>query len=131
MVLDGDDGPDLLGVIVGSEGTLGVAVEVTLRIVRAPEVVVTQLAAFTTVDAAGDAGPDPADRLAAVAGAYLRFAADTGAGFHVIYAAELRTLPDEERRAHTQALMATLLDLALVDDLRAALDPLTSAAPRS
>jgi glycolate oxidase len=53
--LDGDDGPDLLGVIVGSEGTLGVAVEVTLRIVRAPEVVVTQLAAFTTVDAAGDA----------------------------------------------------------------------------
>jgi glycolate oxidase len=53
--LDGDDGPDLLGVIVGSEGTLGVAVEVTLRIVRAPEVVVTQLAAFATVDAAGDA----------------------------------------------------------------------------
>jgi glycolate oxidase len=53
--LDGEDGPDLLGVIVGSEGTLGVAVEVTLRIVRAPEVVVTQLAAFTTVDAAGDA----------------------------------------------------------------------------
>jgi glycolate oxidase len=53
--LDGDDGPDLLGVIVGSEGTLGIAVEVTLRIVRAPEVVVTQLAAFTTVDAAGDA----------------------------------------------------------------------------
>jgi len=53
--LDGEDGPDLLGVIVGSEGTLGVAVEVTLRIVRAPEVVVTQLAAFVTVDAAGDA----------------------------------------------------------------------------
>jgi glycolate dehydrogenase FAD-linked subunit len=53
--LDGDDGPDLLGVIVGSEGTLGIAVEVTLRIVRAPEVVVTQLAAFVTVDAAGDA----------------------------------------------------------------------------
>ena len=53
--IDGDDGPDLLGVIVGSEGTLGIAVEVTLRIVRQPEAVVTQLAAFTTVDAAGDA----------------------------------------------------------------------------
>jgi AcrR family transcriptional regulator len=64
------------------------------------------------LDAAGDAGPDPADRLAAVAGAYLHFVANTGAGFHVIYAAELRALPDEERRAHTQALMATLLDLA-------------------
>jgi glycolate oxidase len=53
--IDGDDGPDLLGVIVGSEGTLGIAVEVTLRIVRQPEAVVTQLAAFTTVEAAGDA----------------------------------------------------------------------------
>jgi glycolate dehydrogenase FAD-linked subunit len=55
MAIDGDDGPDLLGVIVGSEGTLGIAVEVTLRIVRQPEAVVTQLAAFTSVDAAGDA----------------------------------------------------------------------------
>jgi len=53
--IDGDDGPDLLGVIVGSEGTLGIAVEVTLRILRQPEVVVTQLAAFASTDAAGDA----------------------------------------------------------------------------
>jgi glycolate oxidase len=53
--IDADDGPDLLGVIVGSEGTLGVAVEITLRVVRQPEVVVTQLAAFSSVDAAGDA----------------------------------------------------------------------------
>ena len=45
--IDSGDGPDLLGVIVGSEGTLGIAVEVTLRVVRQPEVVVTQLAAFT------------------------------------------------------------------------------------
>jgi len=53
--IDGDDGPDLLGVIVGSEGTLGVAVEITLRVVRQLEVVVTQLAAFSSIDAAGDA----------------------------------------------------------------------------
>jgi glycolate oxidase len=53
--IDGDGGPDLLGVIVGSEGTLGVAVEITLRVVRQPEVVVTQLAAFSSIDAAGDA----------------------------------------------------------------------------
>jgi glycolate oxidase len=53
--IDADDGPDLLGVLVGSEGTLAIAVELTLRVVRQPEVVVTQLAAFSTVDAAGDA----------------------------------------------------------------------------
>jgi glycolate oxidase len=53
--IDADDGPDLLGVIIGSEGTLGIVVEVTLRIVRQPELVVTQLAAFRSVDAAGDA----------------------------------------------------------------------------
>ena len=33
------DGPDLLGAFVGSEGTLGIATEITLRIVRKPEAV--------------------------------------------------------------------------------------------
>ena len=32
------EGPDLLGVLVGSEGTLGIVTEITLRVVRAPEV---------------------------------------------------------------------------------------------
>ncbi|HSI97823.1 MAG TPA: FAD-linked oxidase C-terminal domain-containing protein [Gaiellaceae bacterium] len=49
------DGPDLLGVVVGSEGTLGIATRITLRIVRAPEVVQTLLAGFETTDAAGAA----------------------------------------------------------------------------
>jgi glycolate dehydrogenase FAD-linked subunit len=49
------DGPDLLGVIVGSEGTLGIATRITLRIVRAPEAIRTLLAAFDTTDAAGAA----------------------------------------------------------------------------
>jgi glycolate oxidase len=49
------DGPDLLGVIVGSEGTLGIATRVTLRIVRAPQCIRTLLAAFHTMDAAGAA----------------------------------------------------------------------------
>ena len=53
--IDGDDGPDLLGVVIGSEGTLGIAVEVTLRIVRVPESVVTQLAGFRSIEEAGDA----------------------------------------------------------------------------
>jgi len=49
------DGPDLLGVVVGSEGTLGIVTRVTLRIVRAPQVVRTLLAGFHSMDAAGAA----------------------------------------------------------------------------
>ena len=48
-------GPDLLGVFVGSEGTLGVATEITLRVVRKPEAVTTLLAAFRSLDTAGAA----------------------------------------------------------------------------
>ena len=50
-----DEGPDLLGAFVGSEGTLGIAVRITVRILRAPEVVRTLLAGFRSTDAAGDA----------------------------------------------------------------------------
>jgi glycolate oxidase len=49
------DGPDLLGVLVGSEGTLGIATRITLRLVRTPQTVRTLLAAFHTMDAAGEA----------------------------------------------------------------------------
>jgi glycolate oxidase len=49
------EGPDLLGAIVGSEGTLGIVTRVTLRIVRAPEAIRTLLAGFVTMDAAGAA----------------------------------------------------------------------------
>jgi glycolate oxidase len=49
------DGPDLLGAIVGSEGTLGIATRVTLRIVRVPQTVRTLLAGFHSMDAAGAA----------------------------------------------------------------------------
>src|SRR2546430_4443365 len=48
-------GPDLLGVFVGSEGTLGIATEITLRVLRCPESVVTLLAAFGSTDEAGGA----------------------------------------------------------------------------
>ncbi len=50
-----DDGPDLLGVFVGSEGTLGIAVRITVRVLRMPETVRTLLAAFDSIDAAGEA----------------------------------------------------------------------------
>ncbi len=51
-------GYDLTGVFVGSEGTLGVATKVTLRIVRRPELVQTLLAAFATPSAAGQTVSD-------------------------------------------------------------------------
>ncbi|MEX0427339.1 FAD-linked oxidase C-terminal domain-containing protein [Nocardioides sp. DS6] len=48
-------GYDLLGAVVGSEGTLGVVTEVTLRLTRLPEKVVTVLAGFHSTDHAGAA----------------------------------------------------------------------------
>src|SRR5690349_19713219 len=50
-----DDGPDLLGAFVGSEGTLGIATRLTLRVLRAPEAVRTLLAGFPHTDDAGAA----------------------------------------------------------------------------
>ncbi|MBK5306161.1 MAG: FAD-binding protein, partial [Frankiaceae bacterium] len=48
-------GYDLMGAFVGSEGTLGIATEVTVRLMRAPETVRTLLAAFPSTDEAGGA----------------------------------------------------------------------------
>jgi glycolate oxidase len=48
-------GYDLMGVFVGSEGTLGLATEVTLRILKVPESIQVLLADFTSVEAAGAA----------------------------------------------------------------------------
>jgi AcrR family transcriptional regulator len=64
------------------------------------------------VEAADAAGSDPDARLAAVAGAYVRYVVRTGAGFHVIFAAGLYDLPDDARREQTRELITTLLDLA-------------------
>jgi glycolate oxidase len=50
-----DEGPDLLGVFVGSEGTLGIAVRLTVRVLRVPEAVRTLLGGFVSTDTAGDA----------------------------------------------------------------------------
>jgi glycolate oxidase len=46
-------GYDLTGVFVGSEGTLGIATEITLRILKAAESVCVLLADFTSIEAAG------------------------------------------------------------------------------
>ncbi len=54
--LAGDSpGYDLVGTFVGSEGTLGVATKVTVRLVPLPESVQTLLAGFPDIDSAGRA----------------------------------------------------------------------------
>ncbi|MBD2312505.1 glycolate oxidase subunit GlcD [Desertifilum sp. FACHB-1129] len=46
-------GYDLTGLFVGSEGTLGIATEIALRILKTPEAIQVLLADFTSVEAAG------------------------------------------------------------------------------
>src|SRR5262249_3967395 len=48
-------GYDLVGLVVGSEGTFGIVTRATLRLLRAPEAVRTLLAVFDTVEAASEA----------------------------------------------------------------------------
>jgi glycolate oxidase len=48
-------GYDLLGAFIGSEGTIGIATRVTLRLLRRPEAVSTLLAGFESTDHAGEA----------------------------------------------------------------------------
>ena len=62
MTLGGEEidqpGYDLIGAFVGSEGTLGVATRITLRVVPAPEDVRTLVAYFESTAAAGQAVSD-------------------------------------------------------------------------
>jgi glycolate oxidase len=51
-------GLDLLGAFVGSEGTLGLAVEATLNLVPRPQAVETMVAYFSSVESAGQAVSD-------------------------------------------------------------------------
>jgi glycolate oxidase len=60
MVTIGSDfadppGPDLLGLLIGSEGTLAIVTRVVVRILRRPETVQTLLAAFDSMAAGGAA----------------------------------------------------------------------------
>lgn len=51
-------GYDLLGVFVGSEGTLGICTEVTVRLLPLPQAVQTILAVFRTIEEASNAVSD-------------------------------------------------------------------------
>ncbi|WP_414577038.1 glycolate oxidase subunit GlcD [Anabaena sp. CCY 9402-a] len=51
-------GYDLTGIFVGSEGTLGIATEITLRILKSAESICVLLADFTSVEAAAETVSD-------------------------------------------------------------------------
>lgn len=51
-------GYDLTGLFVGSEGTLGIATEITLRILKTPESICVVLADFATIEESGQAVAD-------------------------------------------------------------------------
>jgi glycolate oxidase len=51
-------GPDLVGLYVGSEGLFGIALEVTLRLLPLPETYQTVLAAYHSLEKAGEAVAD-------------------------------------------------------------------------
>jgi glycolate oxidase len=62
VTLGGDSldqvGPDLRAVVVGSEGTLGIVTEITVRVLRKPETVRTLVADFPSPGQAGDVVSD-------------------------------------------------------------------------
>ncbi|MEW1721010.1 TetR/AcrR family transcriptional regulator [Streptomyces sp. NPDC093109] len=63
--------------------------------------------------AADRAGTDPAERFAAMAGAYVRYVGDRGAGFNIIFAAGLEKLHDAALAEAGRGLTDLMLALAL------------------
>ena len=62
VTLGGDSldqvGPDLRALVVGSEGTVGIVTEVTVRLLRKPEAIRTLVADFPDAEQAGNAVSD-------------------------------------------------------------------------
>jgi len=123
-------GYDLRGALVGSEGTLGVVVEVVLRILRRPEATRTLFATFPSTDEAGAAvsgiiaaGIVPAaiemmDRLAIVA---IKAATgvdwpDVGAALLIDVDGPIAEVEHTAAEAHRLAIAAGALELRLPRD---------------
>lgn len=112
---------DLLGVITGSEGLLGVVTEVTVRIIRRPETARAILVGFPTVQAAGAC-------VAAVIGAGI-----IPAGMEMMDAPAMRAAEEYAHAGYpldAEALLIVELDgpKAEVDDLIVRLEDIARAS---
>ena len=111
-------GYDLLGVVVGSEGLLGVVTEVTLRILRKPETARALLIGFATVEDAGScvgriigagmipAGMEMMDRLA------IRAAEDFVRAGYPLDAEAILIIELDGSRAEVDQLMEQVAEIA-------------------
>src|SRR3954453_13062369 len=129
-------GYDLGGAFVGSEGTLGIATEVTVRLLRRPETVQTLLAGFRTIDGAGQAVsavipagvlPAPVEMMDALAIEAAEAAVDCGYphGAGAVLVVELDG-PVAEVEAHLAAVDAFCRDAGAFD-IRVAADDVQRA----
>jgi len=71
-----------------------------------------ELAARVRADVAAVPEDDPRERFAITAGTYVRYVAERGAGFSIIFSTPLARLDDAELADAGRALMRLLLDLA-------------------
>lgn len=114
------NGPDLVGMFIGSEGLFGIALEVTLRLLPKPEVYRTVLAAYDSLEKAGCAvalvvasgllpgAMEIMDRLA-IDAAEAAVAAGYPAGAQALLIVELEG-PAEEVEAEYPRLMRVIED---------------------
>jgi glycolate oxidase len=90
-------GYDLTGVFVGSEGTFGIATEITVKLSRSPEQVATLLAIFSTVE-------DAAQTVAAITAEGI-----TPAALEMIDQIMLRAIEDSIHAGYPKDAAAVLL----------------------
>ena len=107
-------GPDLLALVTGSEGLLGVVVEVTVRLLPRPEATAVLLAGFASVRSAGDA-------VSGLIGAGI-----LPAGLEMMDALALRAAEDFADAGYPRDAEAILL--CELDGLSRELDDLTAQA---